>query len=126
VVLGARGRHACWLGEDVRELIEEGAEQVVEVADRQEGAGRPSDALPADESPSVPERHLQGAEIPQDWPEGREPSGAEDDVVAGERKGVEIGGEVLALDDERSVAVDPGASHAFPVGDRDAHPPTRS
>jgi hypothetical protein len=69
----------------------------------------------------APERHAQGAEIPEDRPRGRQPTRAEEDVVASEWEGVEIGGEVLSLNGEQCGAEDSRAGDAVTIGDRDTH-----
>ena len=89
-----------------------------------EPAGWPGDTLPAGAMVPVPERHGECAKVPENRPEVGQPMCTEDDVIAGQWQGKEVGGG-LAVDGEGSGAVHARARHALPVGHRHLHVATR-
>jgi hypothetical protein len=63
----------------------------------------------------VLEQRGQRIKVPQDQPEGCQPLRAKDDVVAGQGKREEVGGEGFAVDGEGNGALYTRAWHTFPV-----------
>jgi len=121
VVTGARGWQARRLREDRGKRVEEDRQKVVPCAgaDGEAWGGRLS--LPAHLVVAFPEGHGEGAEVPQDGPEGREPLRTQDHIVAGERKSVEVRCECLAVDGEWRGTVYARAGNAVPISHSDLH-----
>jgi len=84
-------------------------------ADLQARTIRTRDLVPAHPATLALEGHGEGAKVPQDWPEGCEPLGAEDDVVARERERKEVRGEDIVTDDAWRGAVHSRGREAFAV-----------
>jgi hypothetical protein len=62
--------------------------------------------VPADLAFVSLERHVVGAEIPEDRAQRSEPVGAEDDIIPSERQDEEVGEEGVAVNGERGLAND--------------------